>query len=80
MNLTLCLCNPVIGSAHYLTKRNIWVKFNENRLKGSGDMEGTRNSMVNPLLLTCDRESTPAKFCSTNWRCSRTVLEHLELF
>ena len=22
----------------------------------------------------------PAKFCSTNWRCSRTVLEHLELF
>ena len=24
--------------------------------------------------------STPAKFCSTNWRCSRTVLEHLELF
>ena len=25
-------------------------------------------------------ETTPAKFCSTNWRCSRTVLEHLELF
>ena len=24
--------------------------------------------------------SSPAKFCSTNWRCSRTVLEHLELF
>ena len=24
--------------------------------------------------------ATPAKFCSTNWRCSRTVLEHLELF
>ena len=24
--------------------------------------------------------TTPAKFCSTNWRCSRTVLEHLELF
>ena len=23
---------------------------------------------------------TPAKFCSTNWRYSRTVLEHLELF
>ena len=23
---------------------------------------------------------TPAKFCSTNLRCSRTVLEHLELF
>ena len=23
---------------------------------------------------------SPAKFCSTNWRCSRTVLEHLELF
>ena len=25
-------------------------------------------------------EATPAKFCSINWRCSRTVLEHLELF
>ena len=23
---------------------------------------------------------SPAKFCSTTWRCSRTVLEHLELF
>ena len=23
---------------------------------------------------------TPVKFCFTNWRCSRTVLEHLELF
>ena len=24
--------------------------------------------------------TAPAKFCSTNWRCSRTVLECLELF
>ena len=29
----------VIGSAYYLTHRNIWVMFNENRLKGSGDIE-----------------------------------------
>ena len=27
-----------------------------------------------------ENELPPAKFCSTNWRCSRTVLEHLELF
>ena len=25
-------------------------------------------------------KTSPAKFRSTNWRCSRTVLEHLELF
>ena len=28
--------------AHRLTKRNIYVKFNENRSKGSGDIERTR--------------------------------------
>ena len=27
--------------AHRLTERNIWVKFNENRSKGTGDMERT---------------------------------------
>ena len=31
--------------------------FHENRSKGSGDMERTRNSRVNPLTLTCDLES-----------------------
>ena len=51
MTLTLSLCSRVIGSAHRLAERNIWVKFNENRLKGSGDMEWTRNSMVNLLTL-----------------------------
>ena len=29
-------------SAHRVTERNILVKFNENRSKGSGDMERTR--------------------------------------
>ena len=29
----------------------------ENQSKGSGDMEQTRNSRVNPLALTCDLES-----------------------
>ena len=28
-------------SAHRFTKRNIFVKFNENRSKGLGDMEWT---------------------------------------
>ena len=27
------------GSTYSLTERNIWVKFNENRSKGSGDMK-----------------------------------------
>ena len=39
-------------SAHHLTKRNIRVKCHENRSKGSGDMERTRNSRVNLLTLT----------------------------
>ena len=30
-------------SANRLTERNIWVKFNENRPKDSGDMKRTRN-------------------------------------
>ena len=36
----LSLHSLVIGSAH-LTERNIWVKFNENHSKGSGEMEWT---------------------------------------
>ena len=30
-----------MGSAHCLTERNLWVKLNENRHKGSGDIERT---------------------------------------
>ena len=30
------------------------MKYHGNRLKGSGDMEWTRNSRLNPLTLTCD--------------------------
>ena len=30
------------------------MKFHENRSKGSGDMERTQNSIVNPLTLTSD--------------------------
>ena len=55
--MTLSLQSQVIGSARHLTERNILVKFNENRSKGSGDMGWTRNSRVNPLALTCDLES-----------------------
>ena len=43
-----------IGSAHHLTERKIWVKFDDNHPKGSGDMKQTRNSRVNTL--TCDLE------------------------
>ena len=41
-------------SAHRLTKRKIYVKFNQNQSKGSGDMEQTRNSRAHCLTLTCD--------------------------
>ena len=30
------------------------MKFNENRSKGSEDMELTRNSKVNTMILNCD--------------------------
>ena len=30
------------------------MKFNDNRLKGSGDKPRTRNLRVNPLTLSCD--------------------------
>ena len=42
LTLTLSLCIRVIGSAHRLTERNIWVKFDKNRPKASRDMERTR--------------------------------------
>ena len=29
-------------------------KYHENRSEGSGDMELTQNSLVNPLILTCE--------------------------
>ena len=60
MTLTLSLCSRVIGSAHRLTERKIFVKFNENRLKGSGDME-RENSRVNPFTLTCDLDLESTK-------------------
>ena len=40
----LTVGNRVLCSAHRLTERNIWVKFNENRPKGSGDMERKQKS------------------------------------
>ena len=47
VTLTLSLRSQVIGSAHGLTERNIRVKLNKNRLKGSRGIERTGNSMVN---------------------------------
>ena len=44
----------VMGSAHRLTERIIWVMFNENLTKGRGDNEGTSNSRVNTTALKCD--------------------------
>ena len=39
------------------------MKFNENRLKGSGDIEQTRNSRINPLTLTLSLNSW-VMFCA----------------
>ena len=44
----------VIGSAHHLTERNIWVKFNENCSKGFGRYGADTNWRVNPMTLKCD--------------------------
>ena len=35
-----------MGSAHQLTERKIWVKFNEIHPKGSEDLERTQNSKI----------------------------------
>ena len=43
-----------MGSDHCLTEINIWVKFIENRSKGSGDMEQTQNSEGKTHALECD--------------------------
>ena len=58
-------------SAHHLTENNIWVKFNENRPKGSGDMEQTQNSRVYHLTLTCDLEYMGS------WALHIVLLRHL---
>ena len=43
VTLTLSLYDWVIGFAHHITERIIWVKFNENRSKGLGDVEWKQN-------------------------------------
>ena len=45
-----------MGSVRCLTVRNIWVKFNENRSNGSGDMERT-----NHMTMLCDIDLESAK-------------------
>ena len=49
------------------------MKFNENRLKGSGDMERTQNSMVNLFTLTCDLDLKSRKM--GNVICTPSYLE-----
>ena len=58
-------------SAHRLTERNIWIKIYENRPKGSGDKERTRNSRVNPLTLTLNLGSWV--MCSANRLTERNI-------
>ena len=57
--MTLSLSSWVLGSAHRLTERNIWVKFNENSSKSSGDMEQTWNGTINLMTMKCDIDPWP---------------------
>ena len=50
-----------MSSAQHLTEINIWVKFNENRSKGSADMEQAQISRVNPMTLKCDLDLESVK-------------------
>ena len=52
VTLTLSRHACVMGSAHRLTKANIWLKFHENLSKGSGDMERTRDGWPSIVTLT----------------------------
>ena len=54
MTLTLSLHCWVMGSAHHLTKANIWPTFNKYLSKGSGDMEWTWNSRLKLVTYNCD--------------------------
>ena len=51
VTLTMSRHALVMGSAHRLTKANIWPKFHENPSKGSGDMERTRKRW---MTFNCD--------------------------
>ena len=66
--MTLNLRSRIMGSAQRLTERSIYVKFNENRSKGSGDIEQTRNSRVNPMTLNCDHDLEPGQL--SHWFCT----------
>ena len=52
VTLTMSLHCWVMGSAHHLTKANIWPKFNKYLSKGSGDMVWTWNSRLKLVTLT----------------------------
>ena len=72
----MTLHSRVIGSSQYLTERNIWVKFNENRPKGSGGMERTHNLRINPYVLTCVLDLESRELCHVLCTPSR-LEEHL---
>ena len=54
VTLTLRLHCWVMGSAHHLTKANIWPKFNKYLSNGSGDMGWTWNSRLKLVTFNCD--------------------------
>ena len=56
-----------------------WVALMSGVVLG-GVAEVVGSNLARGKIFTASIGSAPEKFCSTNWRCSRTILEHLELF
>ena len=75
---------PVASTAPKRKIRSAVKKAKEKGGKSKGKKQPPKKKTVtnkeNVQSSSSAGVSTPAKFCSTNWRCSRTVLEHLELF
>ena len=71
VTLTSSLGSWVMCSEHWLTERNIWVKFNESRLKGPGDMKPAQNSSINHMTLTLELGSWV--ICSAHRLTNRNI-------
>ena len=67
VTLTLSRHAWVMGSAHRLTKANIWPKFHENLLKGSGAMERTiKSRMTFSCVLDLESASLSYRFYTSS--------------
>jgi len=61
MTLTLTRPRSNIGTAHRLIIFDICAKLFVNPTRGSKDLERTRNTVIQCLILDCDLDSTLVK-------------------